>query len=261
MDIYKTTLAMTLALGLSACMPDNAATIVAVPDYAVLAADAISSETRPEKDREADGARKPGEVIAFAGVKPGMSILEMEAGRGYYTELFAHIVGPDGAVIMQNPPSFDSFLGDSVMERLADNRLANVRLTKSLFDSLDAVDSSIDLVTWFLGPHELYYLPSDGIALGEPKTVYAEIKRVMKPGGYFVVLDHFAPADAPQTTGGLTHRISPKIVKALAIEAGFTLVGESDILHNPDDDLDMQVFDPSVRRKTSRFLIKFQKPE
>ena len=43
-----------------------------------------------------------------------MNVVEMEAGDGYYTELLSRVVGQEGTIYMQNPPSFANFLGDSV---------------------------------------------------------------------------------------------------------------------------------------------------
>jgi predicted methyltransferase len=68
-----------------------------------------------------------------------------------------------------------------------------------------------------------------------------------------------APAGSPPTTGGDTHRIDKAVIIALAENHGLTLVDESDVLANPDDDGTVQVFDPAVRRKTDRFLLKFAK--
>ncbi|GJL94739.1 MAG: methyltransferase [Hyphococcus sp.] len=263
-----------LTLGLTACgAKDDAAHEVAEESVveetgavetanseAALAA-ALASDMRPDEDKADDAARKPGAVIAFAGIAPGMSVFEMEAGSGYYTEIISHIVGPEGSVIMQNPESFDAFLGDAVPKRLADDRLANVRHTKSNFDNLDAEDASADVVTWILGPHEMYFTPSDGVTLGEVGPTYDEVFRVLKPGGSFVVLDHKAAPGSPETTGGTLHRIDPDIVKGLAASAGFVLVEESDVLANAEDDYSMSVFDPKVRRNTDRFLHKYAKPE
>ena len=221
---------------------------------------AVALRARPEEDRKDDAMRNPAAVLAFTGIEPGATVFEMEAGRGYYTELFSALAGPDGTVVMQNPPGFDGFLGDAVAARLADNRLPNVRLSKSAFDMLDAPDASVDVVTWFLGPHELYFTPSDGVSLGGVEETYQDVMRILKPGGFFVVLDHAAAAGAPQTTGGSLHRIDPAIIKGLVEAAGFELVAESDALRNPDDDHMMGVFDPAVRRKTDRFLLKYQKP-
>lgn len=221
----------------------------------------FGQDDRPEQDYEMYPVRKSAEVLMFSGVMPGMTVVEMEAGGGYYTELLSRVVGADGKVYMQNPPSFANFLGDSVSKRV-DGRLTNVVLVESAFDNLTSVqDEEADLVTWFLGPHELWYTPEgqpEGV-LGDADIAFDEIARVLKPGGSFVVLDHAAPAGSPPTTGGETHRIAKDYVVSLAEAHGFTLVDESNILAHPEDDGTVNVFDPSVRRKTDRFLLKFTK--
>lgn len=221
---------------------------------------ALADPDRPEGDLSDDELRKPAKVLAFIGIEPGMTVFEMEAGAGYYTELFSKLVGPDGQVVMQSPPSFDAFLDEAIRNRV-NGRLENVRVSKSNFDNLDAEDASVDIVTWMLGPHELYFTPNGGESLGDVETTYNEIVRILKPGGVFIVLDHAAAPGAPETTGGVTHRIDPAIVKPLASGAGLVFVEESDVLRNPDDSYETNVFDPSVRRKTDRFLFKFKKPE
>ncbi len=255
------------ALALMACKPDGETsaddtgdTETAVMDYAALAAAAVANESRPEADRSDDEMRKPAAVLTFAGIAPGMRVFEMEAGSGYYTELLSSIVGADGEVVMHNPAPFDSFLGDAVPQRLADNRLPNVTALKADFDNLDVADASVDVVTWFLGPHELYFTPAGVDSLGDIDKTYAEVMRILKPGGTLIILDHAAAAGSPETTGGTLHRIDPVIVKGLVEGAGFVFVEESDVLSNPDDMYDMGVFDPAVRRMTDRFLLKYKKP-
>ena len=221
----------------------------------------MTSSSRPAADRADDQMRKPAAVLEFAAIKPGMTVFEIEAGSGYYTELLSALVGVDGAVIMQSPESFDSFLADPIVDRLEGNRLPNVRLSKTNFDKLDAADNSVDIATWILGPHDLYFTPNGGDSLGEVDEAYAEIFRILKPGGHLIILDHAAAPGSPPTSGGIVHRIDPAIVKGLAAGAGFTLVEESDVLRNPDDDYSMNVFDLAVRRKTDRFLLKYAKPQ
>ncbi len=225
-------------------------------DYASV----FGQDDRPAADYEQYAVRKSEQVLAFTGVAPGMTVVDMEAGGGVYTELFSRIVGDAGTVYMQNPAAFDAFLGDAVATRV-DGRLSNVVKVKSPFDDLSAVaDGTADRVTWLLGPHELWYTP-DGAepgALGDPDATFAEIARVTRPGGSFIVLDHMAPVGAPATTGGDTHRIDKAIVISLAEAHGFRLTEESDLFANPDDDGTVNVFDPSVRRKTDRFLLRFE---
>lgn len=241
--------------------PKDAATannnVTATTENAIKAA--VASNGRSEEDIADDESRKPFDVLTFAGVEPGMTVFEIEAGRGYYTELLSHVVGKDGRVYMQNPESFDAFLGDAVANRLADNRLANVTSTKSDFDNLEAGDASVDLVTWLLGPHDLFFTPSTGGALGDVEKTYAEIFRILKPGGRFVVLDHAAAPGSPVESGHTVHRIDPDLVRAMAQGAGLELIDESDVLRRSDDDYSVHVFDESVRRKTDRFLMKFRR--
>lgn len=220
---------------------------------------AIAAADRPEDDVERDELRHPAAVLEFTGLMPGDTLVEMEAGGGYFTEVFSNYLGPDGRLYMQNPAAFDAFLGDSLTTRL--EGLDNVEYLKTDFDALGLEDASVDVVTWFQGPHELWYTPDSGASLvTDPEASFPEIMRVLKPGGTFVVIDHTAPAGAPASSGGDTHRIDPQIVRDMATEAGFVLVSESELFDNPDDDLDVNVFDPSVRGKTDQFLMKFAKP-
>lgn len=229
-----------------------------VTDFAAVAAAAVADSARPAADRADDERRAPAVALAFMEVAPGMAVFEIEAGGGWYTELLSHAVGPSGSVVMQNPQGFLSFVGEKIAERLKDGRLANVRQAISNFDALDAPDGSVDVVTWVQGPHELYFIP-DGPSLGDPAKSYAEIARVLKTGGAFVVIDHSAESGAPETSGNDLHRIDKAIVMQMADQAGFTLVGESDFLANPQDPLTVGVFDPSIRGHTDQFALRFRK--
>lgn len=230
-------------------------------DYAAVAAAAVNDPARPEADRERDGLRKPETTLQFFKIGPGQTLFEMEAGNGWYTEILSRAVGPNGEVIMQNPEGFMNFLGEALAKRLADDRLPNVRQSLSPFDKLGADDASVDVVTWFWGPHELYFHPKSGEHLGDPTPAFAEMYRILKPGGELAIIDHSAQDGAPETTGGDLHRIDKAIVIRLAEAAGFTLEDEADFLANPEDDRTLSVFDPAIRGKTDRFVLKFRKPK
>lgn len=233
-------------------------TIFADVSSAELVGNALIHGDRPSADAIDDARRMPLEVLAFAGIKAGMSILELEGGGGYYTEILSRTVGPAGSVIVQNPPSFDSFLGDGPANRIADNRLPNVRNTRTNFDELDAPDNSIDMVTWILGPHELGFEPAENVTLGDPADSFAEIVRVLKPGGFFLVVDHIAPPNSGIESGGTLHRIREAVVTELAVAAGLKVVRSSNLLKQENDPLDAGVFDPSIQGKTSKFIVLYR---
>ncbi|MEZ5490166.1 MAG: methyltransferase domain-containing protein [Gammaproteobacteria bacterium] len=230
----------------------------AQPATADLVGNALIHGDRPAADAADDARRMPLEVLAFAGLQPGMTVFELEAGGGYYTEIMSRAVGPAGAVIMHNPPSFDSFLGDSVAQRVANDRLPNVRVTRTNFDVLEAPDNSVDMVTWILGPHELGYAP-DGESLGDAETAFAEISRVLKPGGLFLAIDHIGPPGSGVEVGGTLHRIREEVVTGYAAAVGLEMVRNSNLHRNDADPLDNSVFDPSIQGQTSKFVALYRK--
>jgi predicted methyltransferase len=227
------------------------------PDYASF----ISEPGRADADMAKDAARKPAEVLAFSKILPGQTVFEMEAGAGYFTELLSRAVGPNGKVVMQAPKEFESFYKDDLAARLKDNRLTNVTQSWSMFDKLDAADASVDVVTWFQGPHEVFCKKACGdLKMGELGAVFTEISRILKPGGYLVIIDHAAPMGAPTTSGNDLHRIDPMVVKAAATTANFALEEESALLANAEDDHTKGVFDKAIQGKTDQFLLRYKKP-
>jgi predicted methyltransferase len=257
----KTTL--LLALVLSACgqPATDADTVAAEPEVSIYDA-AVANESRPDADRARDAGRKPAEVLAFLGIEPGMTVLDMFSGGGYYAEIISHLVGPEGQVIAQSNEAYLQFVGDEFEKRYLGGRLANAQVLMVENNELRLEAGSLDAVMLALSFHDLYYIsPENGWPEIDIQKLLAEFHNGLKPGGIVGIIDHAAAAGSPSATGGTTHRIDPAIVIETLSAAGFTLDAESDILSNPQDAYDKSVFDAGVRGKTDRFILRFIKAE
>jgi len=184
----------------------------------------------------------------------------MEGGRGWFSYIISKAIGPTGKLIVQYPAEFA--YGDAAYKTRVDaGQLPNATITKSHFDQLAAADGSVDKVLWILGPHEVWFVPKDTQGLGDPAKTFADIARVLKPGGEFIAMDHSAVVGTPAKTSAQTlHRIDPQHVLDAAKAAGLVYVEKSDILANPDDDRAKSPFSPDLRRHTDQFLFRFSKP-
>jgi predicted methyltransferase len=218
----------------------------------------LAAPARPAADRANDARRKVAEGLAFMNVQRGSIILDMEAGSGYWSELLARATGPNGNVTLQNPPAFSTRLGPLLDARLASSGLNNMRKSFTNFDALEAASSSVDMVTWVQGPHELYFTPPSG-SLGNPAKAYQEIARVLKRGGVFIVIDHSALAGQPSSTGQTLHRIDPALTIASAAAVGLVLERRGDFLANPADPKTKSAFDASIRGTTDQHVLRFVK--
>jgi len=225
-------------------------------------ADAVANDARPEADRVRDAGRKPAEILEFVGIKPGMSVLDMFSGGGYYTEILSYAVGENGHVIAHSNEAYLQFVGDEFEKRYLGGRLTNVQVLMAENNELELESESLDAIMLVLSFHDLFYAaPDNGWPAIDVPVFLAELHDGLRAGGIFGILDHHAADGAPSETGGTTHRIDPAIVVAAMTAAGFELDGQSELLRNPEDDYEKIVFDPELRGKTDRFVMRFRKPE
>ncbi len=242
-------LGIAFTLLLSGCM-----TPAEVIDADVLARDLMAGD-RAEADKKRDAGRKPAEVLAFLGVKPGMTAMDVLAAGGYYTEVLSKAVGPKGTVYAHNPAWMlqfrDGANDKAITSRLAGNRLPNVKRWDRGIQNLGMDPASVDIAITALNLHDLYNRAPES-ALG----LLRSIKEVLKSGGVLGVIDHRGNSDADNS--GL-HRMTEAEAIDIAIQAGFK-VESSSLLANSNDDRTSMVFAPGIRGKTDRFLLKLVNP-
>jgi predicted methyltransferase len=221
---------------------------------------AVADSARPDEDKQRDADRKPGETLAFAGVKPGEQVVELAAGAGYFTRLLSAAVGPKGKVtVIVSPPKPDAAAGAplpgaAVRSIAADPHYANVQISVQRVAELSMPEKA-DLVWTTQNYHDFHNIPDVDIA-----TINKAVFGALKPGGTFFVLDHAAEAGSGARDTNTLHRIDKATVIKEVEAAGFKLKGESGILANKDDPHTAKVFDPAIRGHTDQFILKFTKP-
>lgn len=219
--------------------------------------DAVANSNRPAADRERDPSSKPAEVLRFSGIKAGDTVVDLFGGGGYNTELLAAVVGTGGTVYLHNNASYVGFTGEAIAERVAGNRLTNVQRMDAEVEALPLQNDSVDVIWISMAYHDAYWV-NDGWTV-TADTLFPSILRVLKPGGSVLVIDHHAPAGTGSSNAGDLHRIDAAFARQDFESHGFRFVAESDLLENPDDPLDVNVFDAAIQGKTSRFVYRFTK--
>ena len=269
-EFVKRKIAVIVALALIAGCSENASPLVAPntqvdtanPGDVSIYARAVARDDRTDADKSRDAGRKPTEVLEFFGIQPGMVVLDMYSGGGYYTELLARVVGAEGRVVAHTNMAYATYAGEEAINRYADDRLPNVEILMAENNELALDPESFDAIMMILAYHDIYYVaPDDGWPEIDGPEFVAELYKGLRPGGILAIVDHYASVGSPRETGNSLHRIDPAIVIEELTEAGFVLDAKSDVLRNMDDDHSLNMAAPQVRGRTDRFLLRFSKPQ
>ncbi len=221
---------------------------------------AVSDPARPAADTARDANRKPAEMLAFAGIVPGKVVVDMLPGAGYFTRIFAKAVEPNGHVYAYFGTQYDARLKSQGKD--PDNQFADL---KAAYKNLGVIHGPlaqfvtpepVDIVWTSDNYHDMHNKAYDMNIADVNKAIF----KSLKPGGYYVIIDHKAAESAGDDVTETLHRIKESTVKKEVEAAGFKLVAEGDALHYPGDDGTKRVFEADVRGRTNQFMLKFQKP-
>jgi len=246
------------ALILSAALLASGAAFAAGPSAQMKAA--VADAGRPSADTARDENRKPAEMLAFAGITPGKVVVDLLPGGGYFTRIFAKAVEPNGRVYAYLSNAADARLKSQGKD--PDNQFADL---KQAYKNLGVIHGDLnefvtpqaaDVVWTSDNYHDLHNagLKTDVVKLNQ------QIFKSLKPGGYYVIIDHKAQDTAADDVTDKLHRVKEATVKQEVEAAGFKLVAEGHDLNNPADDGSLRVQDSNVRGKTNQFMLKFRKP-
>jgi predicted methyltransferase len=214
---------------------------------------AVADPTRPAEDAARDAGRHPAEIVAFAGVRPGMRIVELAPGGGYYTRILARSVGPRGHVYAVVSPGFAARPEAMARFQRVVAGYPNVEIVVSDIRAL-TMARPVDMVWTSENYHDFHNAPGADL-----NAINRAVFGVLRPGGVYYVEDHAAPGTGLGATSTL-HRIDPQAVRDEVSAAGFRLEAESPVLANPADPHTARSNDPSIRGRTDRFAMRFRKP-
>jgi predicted methyltransferase len=236
-----------------------AAAALATAAAAAVSADiakAMADPSRPKEDVAADAIREPAATLAFSGVRPGMTVVELFPGGGYFTRMLSDVVGPKGHVLgVENAGWKGAVKADQDM--LAGLGLKNVALDVEPFGQLKLPPGGADLFWITQNYHDLKIAKYGQVDL---PTFNRQVFAALKPGGVYFILDHEAPAGVTMAQIADLHRIEKATVIREVTAAGFRLAGEGKFLNRPGDDHSKPIFDPAIRGKTDQYALKFVKP-
>lgn len=260
--------------GASAETPQTAE--MAAPGASVDYDSVLAGEQRSAENRARDAFRHPAETLEFFGLRPGMTVVEIAPGGGWYTEVLAGALGPEGKLYAAhtNPESSEG-AARSVAgfdEKLAGNPVyANTERTvfaKGNTDTL-APAGTADMVLTFRNIHNFYIG-------GWAPEAFSAFYTALKPGGILGVVEHRLPEDAEDARMDESGYMKRSTVVKMAEDAGFELVDESEVNANPKDTADYEkgvwTLPPTLTNgetdrdkyvaigESDRMTLKFRKP-
>ena len=221
-----------------------------IADYILTA---VEHEHRPDSDRERDQNRKPSEVLDFFKIQTTDKIGEINAGRGYFSSIMAYALQQGGLVYAHTSPmSVERWKGNPIEKRLNEFPQDNLIPVVGEMESPnfpEKLDKIFNVMTY----HDSVWTKADRDAMN------ISIYQTLKPGGIYGIIDHNAKDGTGIDNCHDIHRIEKSYVIEEVTKAGFYFEDESEILNNPQDSMDLMVFDKSIRDQTSRFILVFKK--
>jgi len=201
---------------------------------------AVGGEWRDAADRARDAQRHPEEVLTFLGLEPGMTVVEISPGSGWYTRILAPYVNRNGGVFIA--AGFDPNDESAYAQRGLKNFKTQFLDQPELYGPIEVTvvgltsegvspDASADLILTFRSAHN--WVPS-----GYAEKVFADLFRALKPGGVLGVVDHRLPEEVEAEDGVSGGYIQESVVVELAEAAGFVLEASSPVNDNAADTAD-----------------------
>jgi predicted methyltransferase len=229
---------------------------------------AIADPQRSETNRARDQYRHPLQTLTFFGIKPDMTLVEIWPGNGWYTEILAPLLKDHGKLY--------EALGGGAGAKTFEEKL---KTDQAVYGAVIVTElqppaqteiapaGTADMVLTFRNVH-------DWLSRGNTEDYFKAFYRALKPGGILGLTDHRADPSQPQDPDAKNGYVRQDYMIQLAEQAGFKLVGSSEINANPKDPRNQPVWNlpPTLRQgqkdrakylaigESDRMTLKFVKP-
>ncbi|MDB5408039.1 MAG: Methyltransferase [Rhodospirillales bacterium] len=238
----------------------------------------VAGPQRSAANRVRDPYRHPAETLAFFGVRPDMTIVEIwPGGSGWWTEILAPYLRDAGKYYAAGQET--SLTSEEAVwnrETFAKKMAVDpalygkVVVTEFAGDRHDiAPPGSADMIVTFRNVH-------NWMADGSADATFRAFYKALKPGGILGIEEHRGDPNRSQDPLAKSGYVREDWTIALAEKAGFKLAGKSEVNANPKDTKDyaagVWTLPPSYRLKdqdrakyeaigeSDRFTMRFVKP-
>lgn len=208
--------------------PANSSAASSVHASPAIAA-AVAAPGRTPANKLRDRYRHPAETLAFFGVKPTDTVLELFPGGGWYAEILVPLLAKQGQYIgaAQDADSLDKFTAK--LATITGSTHAPKAVAWPASTAIPA--GSVDTVLTFRNVHN--FVMDD-----KAPAAFAEFFRILKPGGTLGVVDHRLPENRDSALEKTSGYLKLSTVRKLAEDAGFVLEAQSNVNANPKDSAD-----------------------
>lgn len=242
LSLFLCMAAATGALGAHAQTPQAASPQASQAQAGPALQQALQGQWRDPANVARDVYRHPGQTLAFFGVEPGQTVIEITPGGGWYTEILAPYLREQGQYVaaVVDPAAVAEGRGRDYQQKSKTTLENKLAASPGLYDKTVVVGydpkapsfgapGSADTVLTFRNVHNWR-------SAGQAEGMFKGFYEVLKPGGVLGVVEHRAKGDVP--ADDKSGYVGQAQVIALAEAAGFKLDGQSEVNANPRDTKD-----------------------
>ncbi len=200
---------------------------------------AIAAPTRSAANIARDKYRHPAATLAFFGLRPNQTVVEIWPGGGWYTEILAPYLKDKGRLIIASPQGRGSA---GITKKLDADPAAYGKVSRANFPTVlggtGVAPGTADMVVTFRNVHNWKIGSYNPAETDYSAEAFKELFAMLKPGGVLGIEDHRLNENQDVALEKTSGYLKVSTVRRLAEQAGFRFAGSSEVNANPRDTKD-----------------------